>query len=101
MSWIEAPAPHCTHQRDVALLIEGRSHDLGDFSVRRLLPSDDCASVGPFVFFDHMGPADFAPGHGVSVRPHPHIGLATLTYLFEGEILHRDSLGFVQPIRPP
>jgi redox-sensitive bicupin YhaK (pirin superfamily) len=100
MSWMEARTPHCTRQRGVALLIEGHAKDLGDFSVRRLLPSEDCASVGPFVFFDHMGPADFAPGHGVNVRPHPHIGLATLTYLFEGEILHRDNLGFVQPIRP-
>lgn len=55
--------------------------------------------VGPFIFFDHMGPASFAPGEGIQVRPHPHIGLATVTYLFEGEIMHRDSLGFVQPIR--
>ena len=56
--------------------------------------------VGPFIFFDHMGPADFPPGKGISVRPHPHIGLATVTYLFEGEIIHRDSLGIVQPIQP-
>jgi redox-sensitive bicupin YhaK (pirin superfamily) len=56
--------------------------------------------VGPFIFFDQMGPAEFAPGLGIDVRPHPHIGLATVTYLFEGEILHRDSLGFVQPIKP-
>lgn len=55
--------------------------------------------VGPFVFFDHMGPAEFPPGEGIQVRPHPHIGIATITYLFEGEIIHRDSLGFVQPIR--
>ncbi len=56
--------------------------------------------VGPFIFFDHLGPVRFPAGQGVDVRPHPHIGLATVTYLFEGEILHRDSLGYVQPIRP-
>jgi len=74
--------------------------DLGGFSVRRLLPAVDVRAVGPFVFFDHLGPTWFEPGRGIDVRPHPHIGLATITYLFEGEILHRDSLGSVQPIRP-
>ena len=78
-----------------------RLRDLGDgFRVRRALPSAECRSVGPFVFFDQMGPVTLAPGRGLDVRPHPHIGLATVTYLFEGEILHRDSLGNVQPIRP-
>src|SRR5258705_3170616 len=72
---------------------------LGGFSVRRVLPGVPHRMVGPFIFFDHMGPADFAPGAGIDVRPHPHIGLATVTYLFEGEILHRDSLGTVQPIK--
>jgi redox-sensitive bicupin YhaK (pirin superfamily) len=72
--------------------------DLGGFSVRRLLPSAARRTVGPFVFFDHMGPADFPPGVGIDVRPHPHIGLATVTYLFEGAIEHRDSLGSVQRI---
>lgn len=81
-------------------LIEPREQDLGGFTVRRLLPHRTRRQVGPFVFLDHLGPVDFAPGSGVSVRPHPHIGLATVTYLFEGEILHRDSLGYVQPIRP-
>ena len=81
-------------------LIEGRSRDLGGFTVRRLLPASAVAMVGPFLFFDHMGPAEFGPGQGIDVRPHPHINLATVTYLFEGEILHRDSLGSVQPIRP-
>lgn len=81
-------------------IVEGRSRDLGGFMVRRLLPSSSAAMVGPFIFFDHMGPAEFGPGHGLDVRPHPHINLATVTYLFEGEILHRDSLGSVQPIRP-
>jgi redox-sensitive bicupin YhaK (pirin superfamily) len=83
------------------LLIEPRLHDLGDgFVVRRLLPFRLRRHVGPFVFFDHMGPVDFAPGRGVDVRPHPHIGLATVTYLFDGALTHRDSLGFAQVIRP-
>jgi len=81
-------------------LIEPRVHDLGGFTVRRVLPHASARHVGPFVFFDHMGPAKFAPGNGIDVRPHPHIGLATVTYLFEGAIEHRDSLGFVQTIRP-
>jgi redox-sensitive bicupin YhaK (pirin superfamily) len=74
--------------------------DLGGFSVRRALPASERRMVGPFIFFDHMGPVEFAPGNGIDVRPHPHINLATVTYLFEGELLHRDSLGFVQAIRP-
>jgi len=84
----------------IRYILEPVEKDLGGFSVRRLLPADDVRAVGPFVFFDHLGPAWFEPGKGVDVRPHPHIGLATITYLFEGEILHRDSLGSVQPIRP-
>jgi redox-sensitive bicupin YhaK (pirin superfamily) len=76
-------------------------HDLGDqFKVRRALPSRERRMVGPFVFLDQMGPHVFAPGRGLDVRPHPHIGLATVTYLFEGEIMHRDSLGSEQAIRP-
>ncbi len=75
--------------------------NLGDgFQVRRALPSARRQMVGPFIFFDQMGPVVLDAGHGLDVRPHPHIGLATVTYLFEGEILHRDSLGSVQPIRP-
>jgi redox-sensitive bicupin YhaK (pirin superfamily) len=81
-------------------VVSPRTHDLGGFEVRRLLPSPARRSVGPFVFWDQMGPAAFDAGRGIDVRPHPHIGLATITYLFEGEILHRDSLGSVQPIRP-
>ena len=81
-------------------MIEPRARDLGDFTVRRALPDRRRQRVGPFIFFDHMGPAEFKPGTGVNVRAHPHIGLATITYLFEGEMLHRDSLGYVQPIRP-
>jgi redox-sensitive bicupin YhaK (pirin superfamily) len=73
---------------------------LGGFEVRRVLPAAGLQTVGPFIFFDHMGPARLAPGAGVDVRPHPHIGLATVTYLFEGEFLHRDSLGTAQVIRP-
>src|SRR6476661_8524634 len=82
------------------IAITPQERDLGGFSVRRLLPSAARRTVGPFVFFDHMGPADFPPGHGIDVRPHPHIGLATVTYLFEGAIEHRDSLGTDQPILP-
>lgn len=74
--------------------------DIGGLTVRRLLPAANCRAVGPFIFFDHMGPAMFGPDEGVDVRPHPHIGLATVTYLFEGALLHRDSLGTVQEIRP-
>ncbi len=85
--------------RDPALVIEPKEHDLGGFSVRRVLPSGQRRMVGPFIFFDHMGPAEFAPGDGIQVRPHPHIGLSTVTYLFEGEIMHRDSLGYEQPIQ--
>lgn len=81
-------------------LIRPKERDLGGFSVRRVLPNVAKKSVGPWVFFDHMGPVTFAPGRGIDVRPHPHINLATVTYLFEGEILHRDSLGNVQPITP-
>jgi hypothetical protein len=81
-------------------VIVPRSVDLGDFSVRRALPSAQTRMVGPFIFFDHMGPAEFRSGSGIDVRPHPHIGLATVTYLFDGEIMHRDSLGTAVPIRP-
>ncbi len=81
-------------------LIDPRSRDLGGFEVRRILPIAKQRMVGPFVFYDHLGPAVFQAGKGIDVRPHPHIGLATVTYLFEGELMHRDSLGFAQQIRP-
>ena len=84
----------------VELVIEPRPRDLGGFEVRRVLPYVKRRMVGPFVFLDHIGPATFAPGTGVDVRPHPHIGLATVTYLFEGEMMHRDSVGAVQNIMP-
>src|SRR5712692_569804 len=77
----------------ITTVINGRPRDLGGFAVRRVLPAAARRLVGPFIFFDHMGPAEFAAGQGVDVRPHPHIGLATVTYLFDGEIVHRDSLG--------
>lgn len=82
-------------------LIEGHVHDLGDgFRVRRLLPALQARHVGPLIFFDHIGPATFAAGKGMDVRPHPHIGLATVTWLFEGAIRHRDNLGSLTDIRP-
>jgi hypothetical protein len=84
----------------IELTIASRPRDIGGFEVMRLLPVAQRRAVGPFVFLDQMGPAQFAAGQGMDVRPHPHIGLATVTYLFEGEILHRDNLGSVQPIRP-
>jgi redox-sensitive bicupin YhaK (pirin superfamily) len=84
----------------IELILTPRDTDLGGFSVRRLLPTAKRRMVGPWIFFDHMGPAHFAAGTGINVRPHPHIGIATVTYLFEGEILHRDSVGSLQPIRP-
>jgi redox-sensitive bicupin YhaK (pirin superfamily) len=84
----------------VELTIEPRVRDIGNFTVHRILPTAQRRAVGPFVFLDRMGPATFVPDQGIDVRPHPHIGLATVTYLFEGEILHRDSLGSVQAIRP-
>src|SRR5215510_9942187 len=84
----------------IELMIVPRSVDLGGFSVRRALPHSRRRMVGPFIFFDHFGPAEFKSGQGIDVRPHPHIGLATVTFLFDGEIVHRDSLGTAVPIRP-
>ena len=86
----------------IELVIDQRRRDLGGFEVGRVLPFPGRRMVGPFIFFDHMGPIDFPPGipRTVDVRPHPHIGLSTVTYLFDGEIMHRDSLGYEQAIRP-
>ena len=81
-------------------VIEPHIKDLGGFEARRSLPQGDRTLVGPFIFFDHLGPATFPPGKGVDVRPHPHINLATVTYLFDGTLMHRDSLGVVHKIRP-
>ncbi len=103
MSWqpAEDPAPGDRYGCDaIETVIMPRARDLGGFEVRRALPSARRPMVGPFVFWDQMGPAEFLLGQGVDVRPHPHIGLATVTYLFDGEIVHRDSLGTLETIRP-
>jgi len=101
MSFQPADNPDCADENgSVALRIAPHEKDLGEFTVRRVLPAPRRRMVGPFIFFDHMGPAEFPPGKGIQVRPHPHIGIATITYLFEGEIVHRDSLGYEQLIRP-
>ena len=103
MSWQPAidPKPGEAFACDaIDIVIVPRARDLGGFSVRRALPSTQRQMVGPFIFFDQMGPAEFLLGAGMDVRPHPHIGLSTVTYLFDGEIIHRDSLGTVLPIRP-
>jgi redox-sensitive bicupin YhaK (pirin superfamily) len=84
----------------IELIVLGRPRDIGGFPVRRSIPVAARRSIGPFIFIDHMGPHDLAPGTGMDVRPHPHIGLATITYLLEGEIVHRDSIGSHQRIRP-
>ena len=85
----------------IEMVIDARRKDLGGFEVGRVLPFHSRRMVGPFIFLDQMGPAEFAPGsNAIDVRPHPHIGLSTLTYLFEGEIMHRDNLGYTQAIRP-
>ena len=94
------PEPQHVASGTIELVISARARDLGGLSVRRLLPSSERRLVGPFIFFDHMGPAALPIGAGLDVRPHPHIALATVTYLFEGEIVHRDSLGSLQAIRP-
>jgi redox-sensitive bicupin YhaK (pirin superfamily) len=101
MSWQPVDDPQCSApQSGVELVIVPRTHDLGGFEVRRALPARERQMVGPFIFFDQMGPGEFLAGTGLDVRPHPHIGLATVTYLFDGSILHRDSLGSEQPIAP-
>src|ERR1700749_464786 len=97
MTWPACAALSCDA---IERVIVPRTSDLGGFFVRRALPSAQRRMVGPFIFLDHMGPAEFRAGQGIDVRPHPHIGLATVTYLFDGEIMHRDSLGSVAPIRP-
>lgn len=103
MSWQPSDDADCTNTADcppVRTAIKPRPRDLGDFEVRRVLPAVEARSIGPFVFFDHMGPAVFPPGKGIDVRPHPHIGLSTLTWLFDGSLVHRDSVGAVKEIRP-
>ncbi|TNC61098.1 pirin family protein [Rubellimicrobium roseum] len=103
MSWSPCPDPVLGDRSTadaIETLIVPRAVDLGEMIVRRALPSTKRQMVGPFIFFDQMGPAEFLTDQGIDVRPHPHINLATLTYLFEGEILHRDSLGTEQAIQP-
>ena len=103
MSWQPAQQPACVRTEacdPVDLRIEPRVHDLGGFEVRRVLPAGERRMVGPFIFFDQIGPAILPAEQPVNVRPHPHIGLSTLTWLFEGTIMHRDSLGFAQEIKP-
>jgi redox-sensitive bicupin YhaK (pirin superfamily) len=91
-----------TYERAMAILqlVDARQRDLGGFVVRRVLPAEGRQMVGPFIFFDHLGPTQFESGQGIDVRPHPHIALATVTYLFSGSLEHRDSLGNVREIRP-
>src|SRR5579864_2302477 len=103
MSWQPSEDPIPGDRRSCNALetvIVPRVRDLGGFNVRRALPSAQRQMVGPFIFWDQMGPAEFVVGEGIDVRPHPHIGLATVTYLFEGKIFHRDSLGSAQAITP-
>ena len=103
MSHLPAEDPVPGDARSCAAIeqvIVPRAHDIGGLTVRRALPAIGRRMVGPFIFFDQMGPAEFLLGEGLDVRPHPHIGLSTVTYLFDGEIMHRDSLGTELPIRP-
>jgi len=104
MSYFECPNAEIRTPKDCPAAVEQvivpRTRDIGGFEVRRVLPSKERRTVGPFVFFDQMGLGAFEPGQGLDVRPHPHIGLATITYLFSGEIMHRDSLNTKQVIRP-
>ena len=103
MSWNPALDPHCPTGDEVdriETLIIPRAGDLGGFEVRRALPAPKRQMVGPFIFFDQMGPAEFLPTRGMDVRPHPHIGLATISYLYRGRMHHRDSLGTDQWIEP-
>ncbi|MBM2576853.1 pirin family protein [Jannaschia sp. Os4] len=103
MSWNPALDPHCPTGDEVDAIetvIVPRARDLGGFEVRRALPAPKRQMVGPFIFFDQMGPAEFLTGEGIDVRPHPHIGLSTVTYLLKGKIHHRDSLGTDQWIEP-
>lgn len=102
MSWQDSESPKCNNPESnpVVTVITPRERDIGEFTVRRALPAASCRSVGPFVFFDQMGPVVLEKDQAMDVRPHPHIGLSTITWLFEGEIRHRDSLGMDLVIRP-
>src|SRR4051812_38446010 len=88
------------HPGALETVLRGGARDVDGFAVSRVLPALTHKHLGPFCFFDHLGPSELPAGRGLDVRPHPHIGLATVTYVIEGEIIHRDSLGFEQAIRP-
>jgi redox-sensitive bicupin YhaK (pirin superfamily) len=103
VSWQPTTDPECNvdpTRAPVDSVIVPRRRDVGGFDVMRALPSAERRAVGPFVFFDQFGPLQLIQGRSLEVRPHPHIGLATVTYVFAGKIMHRDSLGTVQPIQP-
>ncbi len=103
MSWLPSEDPILGDKRScdaLELVIVPRARDIGGFEVRRALPHGKRQMVGPFIFFDQMGPVQFIAGQGMDVRPHPHIGLATVTYLFDGRIMHRDSEGNALEITP-
>lgn len=103
MSWLPSNDPILGDKKScdaLELVIVPQARDLGSFEVRRALPHQKRQMVGPFIFFDHLGPVQFIAGQGMDVRPHPHIGLATVTYLFDGRVMHRDSQGHVQEISP-
>src|ERR1041385_6958923 len=100
MSVVADFEPECSESAGVDLVIEARPRRVGDHTVARLLPSPKRRLIGPFIFIDRAGPVTVAPGQGTGIAPHPHIGLSTLTYIFSGENVHRDSLGTVQVIRP-
>ncbi|MBE9605649.1 pirin family protein [Acetobacteraceae bacterium H6797] len=102
MSWLPSEDPECPPviPGAVELQLLPRAHDIGNFEVRRALPARERQMIGPFIFFDQIGPGEFLTGTGLDVRPHPHIGLSTVTYLFDGSIMHRDSVGSRQSILP-
>jgi redox-sensitive bicupin YhaK (pirin superfamily) len=104
MSWHDCTAAECRFTAaeidPIQAIVVPRTSDIGNFEVRRALPSREVRMVGPFVFFDQMGPGEFLTDQGLDVRPHPHIGLATVTYLFSGRVMHKDSLGTSLPIEP-
>lgn len=100
MTFDLAPEASPVATESLEIVLRGQPKAVDGFTVSRVLPSSQCKHLGPFCFFDHLGPSELPIGRGLDVRPHPHIGLATVTYVLEGEIIHRDSLGFSQPIRP-
>src|SRR3954466_10729263 len=101
MSWQPADDPECpASPSGIELVIVPRAHDLGGFEVRRALPARERQMVGPFIFFDQMGPGEFLAGQGLDVRPHPHIGLSTVTYLFDGKLCIATASARISPSSP-